>query len=180
MDCRFEISIKFYISYKVQIHFLRECKKKTMCSSKSPPPCECTTVCLRSVNWPLSCLSDIRMPLRCLGSGLECLLDGYRDPPQTANAQGETGNSRGETGNSRGETVGGNRKRPGGNRKCPGVNRRVPGGKPQSPRGQTPGVNRRLPGGKLQGRNRRVSGTKPQSLFAPQTTKNQYFRSPDP
>ena len=52
-----------------------------------PPPCECTTVCLGSVNWPLSCLSDIRMPLRCLGSGLECLLDGYKDPPKTAGVE---------------------------------------------------------------------------------------------
>ena len=33
---------------------------------------------------PFRCLPDIRMPLRCLGSGLECLLDGYRDPAKTA------------------------------------------------------------------------------------------------
>ena len=59
-------------------------KMNTVMRNDYPPPCECTTVCLRSVNWPLSCLSDIRMPLRCLGSSLEGLLDGYKDPPKTA------------------------------------------------------------------------------------------------
>ena len=51
-----------------------------------PPPCECTTECLGSSNWPLSCLSDIWMPFRCLGSEQEGLLEDFKDPPKTAGA----------------------------------------------------------------------------------------------
>ena len=43
----------------------------------------CSTVCLGSASLPLSCLFDIWMPFRCLGSEQECLLEDSKDPPKT-------------------------------------------------------------------------------------------------
>ena len=51
-----------------------------------PPPCDCATECLGSVNLPFSCLFDIWMPCRRLGSEQEGLLEDFKDPPKTATA----------------------------------------------------------------------------------------------